>query len=108
MITSRVALQGGFGCANYAAAKAGLIALARSLAQELGKKNILVNAVNPGFMKSRLTEGLPEGVIQKNLADSPLHRFSDPEEVADFLVYLCSDQMTQVTGQVLHFESRKI
>jgi 3-oxoacyl-[acyl-carrier protein] reductase len=106
MVTSRAALCGAFGAANYAAAKAGLIALAKSLAAELGKKNILVNAVNPGFMKSRMTEWLPPEVIQKNLDASSLNRFSDPDEVADFLVYLCSDQMTQVTGQIFHWESR--
>lgn len=108
MITSRVAIQGGFGVSNYAAAKAGLIGLAKSLAQELGRKNILVNAVNPGFMKSAMTESLPGDVIRRNLDASAIGRFSDPEEVADFLVYLCSDQMTQVTGQVIHFDSRKI
>lgn len=108
MITSRVALQGGFGVSNYAAAKAGLIALAKSLAQELGKRKILVNAVNPGFMLSRMTETMPEAVIARNLGASPLGEYSNPEEVADFLVYLASDQMQQVTGQVLHWEGRGI
>ena len=107
-LTSRLAVTGGVGVANYAAAKAGLIGLAKSLAQELGKKKVLVNAVNPGFMKSRMTEHIPEEVVQKNLEQSPLHRFSDPAEVADFLIYLCSDRMAQVTGQVFHFESRKL
>jgi 3-oxoacyl-[acyl-carrier protein] reductase len=108
MITSRVAVIGGFGVSNYAASKAGMIGLAKSLAQELGKKQILVNAVNPGFMKSRMTESLSEEVLNRNLEASPLHLFSDPEEVAGFLVTLCSDAMTQVSGQVLHFESRKL
>ncbi len=107
-MTSRVALQGGFGVSNYAAAKAGLIGLTKSLAAELGKKQILVNAINPGFMKSRMTENLPERVFQKNLEASPLARDSNPEEVADFLITLCSDWMTQVTGQVFHFESRRM
>ena len=106
-ITSRVAFGGGIGISNYAAAKAGLIGLTKSLAQELGKRNILVNAVNPGFMKSKMTAGLPEAVIQANLDMSPLSRISSPEEVADFLVYLSSDNMQQVTGQVFSFESRK-
>jgi 3-oxoacyl-[acyl-carrier protein] reductase len=108
MITSRVALQGGFGVSNYAAAKAGLIGLVKSLAQELGKRKILVNAVNPGFMPSRMTATLPEAVIARNLQASLLGEYSDPEEVADFLVYLASDQMNQVTGQVLHWEGRGI
>ena len=107
-IISRVALQGIFGASNYAASKAGLVALAKSLAQELGRKEILVNCVNPGFMKSRMTESLPPEVFEKNIRESALGRLSNPEEVADFLVYLSSDRMTQVTGQVFHYESRKI
>ena len=108
MLASRVAVIGGFGVSNYAASKAGLLGLMKSLAQELGKRKILVNAVNPGFMKSPMTEGLPEEVTARNLEASALARFSDPEEVAAFLVYLSSDAMTQVTGQTFHFESRKI
>ena len=107
-ITSRGALQGIFGASNYAASKAGLIALAKSLAHELGRKNILVNCVNPGFMKSRMTESLPEEVVRKNIRESVLEKVSSPEEVADFLVYLSSGQMTQASGQVFHYESRKI
>lgn len=106
MITSRVGIRGGYGVSNYAAAKAGLIAMAKSLAAELGKKKILVNAVNPGFMHSRMTENLPEKAVQKNLSDSPLNAYSNPAEVAEFLIYLSSDKMTQVSGQTFHFESR--
>lgn len=107
-IVSRAALQGIFGAANYAASKGGLVALAKSLAQELGRKDILVNGVNPGFMKSRMTESLPPEVIEKNIRESALARLSDPDEVARFLVYLSSDHMTQVSGQVFQYESRKI
>jgi len=108
MITSRAAVSGIFGASNYAASKAGLVGLAKSLAKELGRKKILVNVVNPGFMKSRMTEALPEQVVAKNLEASPLGRISDPDEVADFLVYLCSDRVSQVTGQIFHFESRSV
>ena len=107
-ITSRVGVIGGFGISNYAAAKAGLIGLTKSLAQELGKKKILVNAINPGFMKSRMTESIPENVIDANLSVNPLHSWSNPDEVADFMLYLCSNHATQATGQVFHFEGRKI
>ena len=107
-IVSRAANHGLFGAANYAASKAGLVGLAKSLAQELGRKNILVNCVNPGFMKSRMTESLPEKVTQKNLRESVLEKISSPDEVADFLVYLSSDLMSQVSGQTFHYESRKI
>ena len=106
-IISKAALSGIFGASNYSASKAGLVALAKSLAQELGPKQILVNCVNPGFMKSQMTESLPPGVFEKNRRASVLGRISDPEEVAGFLVYLSSDQMTQATGQVFHYESRR-
>lgn len=107
-IISRAAQQGIFGAANYAASKAGLVGLAKSLAQELGRKEILVNCINPGFMRSRMTESLPPAIFEKNVQESALGRISNPDEVADFLVYLAGDQMTQVTGQVFHYESRKI
>jgi len=105
-IVSIAGLNGLAGAANYAAAKGGLIAMTKTLAKELGRKKILVNAVNPGFMRSSITEKVPEEILQKNLAISPLKAFSDPSEVADFLVFLSSDRMRQVTGQVFHFESR--
>jgi len=107
-ITSRVALRGGYGVSNYAAAKGGLIGLTKSLAMELGRKKILVNAINPGFMESKMTKDAPEVVRAINIERSLLKAYSDPEEVADFLVYLCSDYTNQVTGQVLSFESREI
>ena len=108
MLISRAALVGGYGISNYAASKSGLLGLTKSLARELGKKKILVNAVNPGFMKSGMTKDLPAEVIERNLREGLLHDYSDPEEVASFLVYLCSDRMSQVTGQVFHFESRPV
>lgn len=108
MIVSRLAVTGGIGVSNYAAAKAGLLGLAKSLAKELGSRKVLVNAVNPGFMISKMTRDLPETVKEKNRELSATGSFSDPEEVASFLVYLCSDAMKQATGQVFHFESRPL
>lgn len=105
-IVSRAGLSGLAGAANYAASKGGLIAITKTLAKELGRKKILVNAVNPGFMRSSMTARLSEKILGKNLEESPLKSFSNPDEVADFLVYLSSDRMRQVTGQVFHFESR--
>ena len=105
-LISIAGLGGLAGAANYAASKGGLISMTKTLAKELGRKKILVNAINPGFMISSMTEKIPEEILQKNLEMSPLKTFSDPEEVADFLVYLSSDRMRQVTGQVFHFESR--
>lgn len=107
-IVSRAGLSGLYGAANYAASKGGLIAMTKTLAKELGRKKILVNAVNPGFMRSAMTQHLPEKIFEKALLESPLKTYSDPEEVAGFLVYLSSDLMRQVTGQVFHFESRPL
>ena len=106
MLVSRAGLSGLAGAANYAAAKGGLIAMTKTLARELGRKKILVNAVNPGFMRSPITAKVPAEVLQRNLEESPLKVYSDPEEVAEFLVFLSSGRMRQVTGQVFHFESR--
>lgn len=105
-LVSRAGLCGLAGAANYAASKGGLIAMTKTLARELGRKKILVNAVNPGFMRSAMTASVPQEVLQRNLEESPLKAFSDPEEVADLLLFLSSDRMRQVTGQVFHFESR--
>lgn len=105
-LVSRTGLSGLAGASNYAASKGGLIAMTQTLAQELGREKILVNAVNPGFMKSAMTESLPEHLFQGNIEKSPLKVAADPDEVADFLVFLSSDRMRQVTGQVFHFESR--
>jgi 3-oxoacyl-[acyl-carrier protein] reductase len=105
-LVSRAGLSGLAGAANYAASKGGLIAMTKTLAKELGRKKILVNAVNPGFMRSPMTANVPPEILRRNLEDSPLKTFSDPEEVADFLLFLSSDQMRLVTGQVFHFESR--
>ena len=108
MMVSRTGLTGLAGAANYAASKGGLIAMTKTLAKELGRKRILVNGVNPGFMLSTMTGSLSEKTFHRNLDESPLKTFSDPEEVAEFLVYLSSAGMRQVTGQVFHFESRPL
>ena len=105
-LVSRAGLGGLAGAANYAASKGGLIAMTKTLAKELGRKKILVNAVNPGFINSSMTAKVPQEILQRNLEESPLKAFSDPDEVADFLTFLSSDRMRQVTGQVFHFESR--
>lgn len=107
MLISRAAFEGGAGMSNYAAAKAGLAGLTKSLARELGERRILVNAVNPGFMRSAMTQGLSPEIIGRNLEAAALKNYSDPDEVAEFLIYLCSDKVTQVTGQIFHFESRQ-
>lgn len=105
-LTSRAAFRGSYGASNYAAAKAGIIGIVKSLAAELGHVPVLVNAINPGFMLSGMTENLPVAVKELQRKASPLEKFSNPEEVADFLIDLISDRMAQVTGQVFHWDSR--
>ncbi|HNV86390.1 MAG TPA: SDR family oxidoreductase [Candidatus Omnitrophota bacterium] len=106
-ITSRVGTQGGFGEANYAAAKAGLSALIKTLAQEVGRKGICANAVAPGFMMSPMTADLPDEVYARQRAESVLGCFQDPGEVSDFVIYLLSDSVKKVSGQIFYFDSRR-
>jgi 3-oxoacyl-[acyl-carrier protein] reductase len=105
-LTSRVGLKGGFGQANYAAAKAGLIGFTKSLAREVGRKGICVNAVNPGFMITGMNRELSKEILDAQLKESFLGTYSDPDRVADFILYLLSDRADTVSGQVFHLDSR--
>lgn len=107
-LTSRVALKGGFGQANYAAAKAGLIGFTKSLAREVGRKGISVNAVNPGFMITGMNRSLPENILNAQREASAFGTYSDSDRVADFILYLLSDRADTITGQVFHVDSRII
>jgi 3-oxoacyl-[acyl-carrier protein] reductase len=100
-ITSVMGLRGNAGQANYAAAKAGLIGLTKSTAWEVASRGIRVNAVAPGFITTRMTEGLPEGMTAEALKRIPLGRLGCPEDVAGVVVFLCSKAASYVTGQVL-------
>ena len=100
-ITSVIGQIGNFGQANYAASKAGVAALTKSLAKELASKNITVNAVAPGFVETEMVDAIPEKVRHKLLDQIPMKRFGRSEEVARACVYLCSQDGDYITGAEL-------
>jgi 3-oxoacyl-[acyl-carrier protein] reductase len=100
-MASVIGLIGNFGQANYAASKAGIIALTKSCAKEFARRNILVNAIAPGFIKTRMTEVIPEEIKESYLKLIPVGRFGEPEDVADLVVFLSSEQSSYITGQTV-------
>lgn len=100
-ISSLVGQSGNPGQSNYCAAKAGIIGLTKSAAQELGARNITVNAVAPGFIATDMTAELPPGAQEKYLEQIPLKRFGTPEDIAETVAWLASDQAAYITGQVI-------
>jgi 3-oxoacyl-[acyl-carrier protein] reductase len=100
-ISSIVGVHGNFGQTNYAASKAGIIGFTKSLARELGSRNVRANVVAPGYVRSQLTDVLPEEATAMMLQNTPLGRLGDPEDVAGAVRFLCSDDARFVTGAVL-------
>jgi 3-oxoacyl-[acyl-carrier protein] reductase len=100
-LTSVVGEMGNAGQAAYAATKAGLIGLTKSVARELASRNIRVNAVAPGFIDTDMTSGLPEGVRAKMLESIPLNRLGSGQEVADCVAWLAGERSSYVTGEVI-------
>lgn len=102
--SSIVGLYGNFGQTNYAAAKAGVIAFTRTWSRELGKYNIRVNAIAPGFIATDLIRTIPEKVMQNMVAHTPLGRMGRPEDVAEAYAWLASDAASFITGTVLSID----
>jgi 3-oxoacyl-[acyl-carrier protein] reductase len=100
-IASIIGLGGNAGQANYAASKAGIIALTKSCAKELASRSIRVNAIAPGFIETPMTAALPQEAKDNYLKTIPLGRFGKPEDVARVVVFLASDDSAYITGQVL-------
>ena len=100
-VSSIVGLHGNPGQTNYSASKAGIIGFTKALARELGSRGVRANVVAPGYISTRLTNELPEELRNAMLANTPLGRFGEPEDVAGAVRFLCSDQASFVTGEVL-------
>lgn len=100
-ITSVSGVLGNAGQANYSASKAGVIGLTKSAARELASRGICVNAVAPGYVKTDMTDALPDQVKEQMLSQIPLGRAADPEEIAGVVLFLASEKSAYMTGQVL-------
>ena len=100
-VSSIVGVHGNPGQTNYSASKAGIIGFTKALARELGSRGVRANVVAPGYISTRLTNELPEQLQQSMLANTPLGRFGDPEDVAGAVRFLSSDASSFITGEVL-------
>jgi 3-oxoacyl-[acyl-carrier protein] reductase len=100
-ISSIVGVHGNWGQTNYAASKAGIIGFTKSLARELGSRGVRANVIAPGYVKTALTDAIPEDARETMLANTPLGRLGDPENVAAAVRFLVSDEASFITGEVL-------
>ena len=100
-VSSIVGVHGNWGQTNYGASKAGIIGFTKSLARELGSRGVRANVVAPGYVNTRLTDVLPEEAQQAMLANTPLGRLGEPEDIAGAVRFLCSDAAAFITGEVL-------
>lgn len=100
-MSSIVGMKGNAGQSSYAASKAGIIGFTKSIAQELGSRNVRVNAIAPGFIETDMTHYLKDGGAEKWFEKIPMARFGKPEEVADVALFLASDMSSYVSGQVI-------
>jgi 3-oxoacyl-[acyl-carrier protein] reductase len=100
-ISSIVGVHGNWGQTNYGASKAGIIGFTKSLARELGSRGVRANVVAPGYVRTRLTDALPADAREAMLTNTPLGRLGEPEDVAGAVRFLCSDEASFITGEVL-------
>ena len=100
-VSSIVGVHGNWGQTNYAASKAGIIGFTKSLARELGSRGVRANVVAPGYVKTQLTDVLPEEATAAMLQNTPLGRLGEPSDVAGAVRFLCSDEASFITGEVL-------
>lgn len=103
-IASVVGISGNAGQGNYSASKAGVIGFTKSIAKELGSRGITVNGVAPGFVETDMTEVLSEDIKKHSLNMIPLKRFGKPEDIANVVVFLCSEKADYITGQIINVD----
>ncbi len=101
-MASIIGVIGGAGQANYAASKGGMIAMTKSIAAEVASRGITANAIAPGFIKTPMTDVLPEELKKTYLAQIPAGRFGEPDDIANACVFLASEEASYINGQVLH------
>ena len=100
-VSSIVGIHGNLGQTNYGASKAGIIGFTKSLAREVGSRNVRANVVAPGYIHSRLTDVIPDEMRELMMQNTPLGRLGDPEDIAGAVRFLCSDEAAFITGEVL-------